>query len=77
MYRSVNFKTNVLWSLAYSLGLDPTVELLIDQAAAITTYVNNWVRRSWDAKDWPEWTFIDSFAPDSNHMVPYSFGGVR
>jgi hypothetical protein len=75
-YRSVNFRDHVLWSLAYRLGLDPTVELLTDQAAALAAYINAWVRKSWDAVDWPEWTTIAQFPPDANHIVPYLLGGV-
>src|SRR6516225_5030436 len=76
MYRSVNYKNGVLWTLAYMLGIDPTKEFLIDQAASLNSYINIWVRKSWDSIDFPEWTFIDSFAPDVNHLVPYSFGGA-
>lgn len=72
-FRSVNFRDNVLWPLAYALGLDPTVEFLNDQAAALTNYINNWVRKSWDSTDWPEWTDIQPFTPDSNHLVPYVY----
>jgi hypothetical protein len=73
-YRSVNFRDKILWPLAYQLGLDPTIELLIDQAAALTSYINNWVRKSWDSTDWPEWTDIESFTPDPiTHLVPYAY----
>jgi len=70
-YRSVNFRDYVLWALAYRLGLDPAVELLVDQAAALASYINAWVRKSWDTEDWPEWTLVDQFTPDTNHLVPY------
>lgn len=68
--RTANFRDNVLWAVAYKLGLDPTVNLLRDQARAIASYVNAWVRRLWDAADWPEWTIIAAFVP-ANHIVPY------
>jgi len=72
-YRTVNFRDGILWPLAYELGLDPTKELLIHQAAALTSYINAWVRKSWDSTDWPEWTEILPFAPDTSHRVPLVF----
>jgi hypothetical protein len=29
------------------------------------------VRRTWDSQDFPEWTTIKEFSPDTNHQVPY------
>jgi hypothetical protein len=58
------------------LGIDPTKEFLIDQAASLTSYVNIWVRKSWDSVDFPEWTYVDAFTPDANHMVPYLLNGA-
>jgi hypothetical protein len=70
-YRSVNFRDAVLWELARRVGLDPTTELLVDQARSFVGYINALVRKEWDAQDWPEWTDIAQFTPDNNHIVPY------
>lgn len=74
-YRTLNFRDNVLHAIAYKIGLDPTKEFLDDQARSIASYVNAWVRRLWDAIDWPEWTIIAAFVPAS-HVVPYSSLGA-
>src|SRR6516225_4336057 len=73
-YRAVNFKERILWPLAYKLGADPKKELLLDQASALVAYINTWVRKSWDSVDWPEWTQIQNFNPNStNHLVPTNY----
>lgn len=59
--RTANFRDDVLWATAYKLGLDPATDFLKDQAAALASYINAWVRRLWEAADWPEWTFIQRF----------------
>lgn len=66
--RSLNFRDNVLWAVAYKLGLDPVTDLLTDQALALGHYIQAWVRRLWPSMDWPEWTVIESAVP-SNHIV--------
>ena len=74
--RTLNFRDNVLWAIAYKLGLDPTIELLKNQADALASYINAWVRRLWDSTDWPEWTVIGRFsvqtAPGLEHIVGYN-----
>jgi hypothetical protein len=70
---AANFRDDVLWALAYKLGLDPAnKELLTDEVEAFCSYINAWVRRTWDGTDWPEWTTIKEFTPDQNHQVPYN-----
>lgn len=71
-YRSVNFRDSVLFELARMVGLDPDTELLRDQAKSYAGYINKWVRKTWDAVDWPEWTKTQSFTPNANHIVPYT-----
>src|SRR5262245_47359427 len=68
--RTVKYRA-VLWGLCYKLGLDPAKELLVDQAEAFTSYINEWVRRVWDAADYYEWTLTEDRIPDTNHIVPY------
>jgi hypothetical protein len=68
--RSIPFR-DVLWGVAYKLGLDPANEFLADEGESLTSYINAWVRRTWDSTDFPEWTTIQEFSPDANHQVPY------
>ena len=68
--RTIPFK-EVLWSIAYKLGLDPAVEFLTDEGESLCSYINAWVRRSWDVQDFPEWTSIQEFAVADNHMIPW------
>jgi len=68
--RTIPFK-EVLWSIAYKVGLDPAQEFLTDEGESLASYINAWVRRTWDAQDFPEWTTIKEFTPDANHQVPY------
>ena len=68
--RTIPFK-EVLWSIAYKLGLDPAVEFLTDEGESLCSYINAWLRRSWDVQDFPEWTSIQEFAVADNHMIPW------
>jgi hypothetical protein len=64
---------DVLWGCAYRIGLNPAVELLDDQADALASYINGWMRRLYDAQDWPEWTKIIGFEVDgATNLVPYT-----
>lgn len=70
---TANFRDDVLWALAYKLGLDPVnKELLTDEAESFVSYINAWVRRSYDNVDFPEWTSVKEFSPDQKHQVPYN-----
>jgi len=69
--RTVNFRDDVLWAVAFKLGLDPRKDLLSDQANAITSFINAWVRRLYDKFDWPEWTIIEERTPNGSHFVDY------
>lgn len=69
--RTASFRDDVLWAIARKLGLDPATEFLTDEGESYASYINAWVRRSWDGADFPEWATIKEFAPDTNHMVPY------
>jgi len=69
--RIANFRDDVLWAIAYKMGLDPAQEFLTDEGESLASYINAWVRRTWDDKDWPEWSETLEFTPDSNHMVAY------
>lgn len=68
--RSLNFRDYVLHPIAYKMGLDPTINFENSQAFAIGTYINGYVRRSWTAADWPEWSRVTAFTP-LDHIVPY------
>jgi hypothetical protein len=69
--RTANYRDDVLWAIAYKLGLDPAKEFLTDEAESLASYINAWVRRNWDGTDFPEWTSVKEFSPDPSHQVPY------
>jgi hypothetical protein len=70
--RTTKFR-DILWGVAYKLGLDPVGEnFLSNQATTIGVYIDQWVRRLYDIHDWPEWTIIREFNPDPvTHIVSY------
>jgi hypothetical protein len=70
--RIANYRDDVLWAIAYKMGLDPAKEFLTDEGTSLDSYINAWVRRTWDTTDNPEWTTIKEFVPDVNHQVPYN-----
>lgn len=59
--QTVTFKS-VLHGLATSVGLDPLLNLLADQAAAFTVYINDRLKEAWESYDWPELTLIEERA---------------
>lgn len=67
--RVASYRDDVLWAIAYKLGLDPAREFLVDQGESLASYINAWTRRAWDSADFPEWATIKEFRPDVNHMV--------
>jgi hypothetical protein len=69
--RTINFRDGVLWAVWRKMGNDPLKSLFRDYAPALVTHINSWVRKLWDATDWPEWTTIIEATPDSEHYVPY------
>jgi hypothetical protein len=69
--RTANYRDDVLWPIAYKMGLDPALEFLTDEGKSLDSYINAGVRRAWDATDFPEWTTIQEFAPDANHQIPW------
>ncbi len=73
--RTVNFRDDVLWAVAYKLGLDPSTDLLVDQASALTSFINIWVSRLYDKFDWPEWTVTEERTP-VNHYVDFDQAGL-
>lgn len=71
--RSVKYR-DVLWAVARKDGLDPksrTQELLDNDAASKTEWINSWLREYFDVADHPEWTRTRSFIPDANHIVAW------
>ena len=70
--RTIKYR-DVMWSCAYRLGLNPATELLADQADALASYINAWVRRLYDSQDWPEWTKIIGFPVETTtRLAPYT-----
>jgi hypothetical protein len=74
--RTVPFR-EVLHGVAYKMGLDPDQSnFLTNQAIPIGTYIDQWVRRTYDIRDWPEWVVTYKFAPTANHIVPWDATSV-
>ncbi len=70
--RTVNFRNDVLHGVAHKLGLDPSQSnFLTNEAIPIGQWIDQWVRRTYDARDWPEWTATHKFAPSASHIVRY------
>lgn len=68
--RTLPFR-EVLHGVAYKFSLDPEQSnFLTNQAIPIGTYIDEWVRRLYDSRDWPEWTITGKFAPAS-HVVTW------
>lgn len=67
--RTVNFRDDVLYALARKMGLDPTSDLLSDQAITFTSFINTWVRKLYDRFDWPEWTIIEQRTPVARYVA--------
>jgi len=70
--RTVNFRDQVMYPIAYKMGIDPTVNLQTDQAAAYASFVNIWVRRLLNF-DWPDYVNLDARTPGgtSGHVVAF------
>ena len=66
--RTVNFRDQVVYALAYKMGLDPVNDLLTDQATAFVSFINTWVRKLYPQFDWPEWTLIEQRTPVSHYV---------
>lgn len=73
--RTVNFRDDVLHVVADKLGIDPEQSnFLTNEAVPIGKFIDQWVRRTYDARDWPEWAITDQFTP-VNHVVPFDYTG--
>ena len=70
--QSANFRDDVVYPIAQKMGLDPTIDLQGDQAAAYVSYINAWVRRLYPNFDWPEWTLLETRTPDASHYVAFA-----
>lgn len=69
--RTVPFR-EVLHGVAYKMGLDPDQSnFLTNQAIPIGTYIDEWVRRTYDIRDWPEWVVTHKFVPNASHIVAW------
>ncbi len=67
----VNFRDDVLHAVAQKMGLDPEQgNFLTNQALPLGKYIDEWVRRAYDARDWPELVVTRKFEP-VNHIVPW------
>lgn len=60
--RTVNFRDDTLYGVAALLGIDPTVDLLTDQAVQWARFANSNVRYAWEFWDWPELTITEERA---------------
>jgi hypothetical protein len=73
--QTANFRDEVVFALAYKMGLDPAKDLLVDLAQAYVNFINAWVRRLYPSFDWPEWTLIEQRTPDASHYVDFAQAG--
>jgi hypothetical protein len=53
--RTVTFQS-VLNGVATRMGLEPSVNLQLNQAAALTEYITDRLAQAWEIASWPEWT---------------------
>lgn len=60
--REVNFQRDIINGIASLLGVDPTIDLLNDQARAWANSVNSHVRRGWGFWPWPEFEITEERA---------------
>lgn len=66
----------VLHAIAYKNGMDPQQgNFITDEAIPIGRFIDQWMRRSYDAQDWPEWTLTQQFTP-TNHVVAWDYTAV-
>jgi hypothetical protein len=73
--QTANFRDDVMYAVAYKMGLDPTLDLPTDLARAYVSFINAWVRRLYPNFDWPEWTLIEQRTPDASHYVDFAQAG--
>jgi hypothetical protein len=71
--RAVKFKS-VLWGAALRMGLDPSRNLLNDQAATLTEYINSRVREGWEFQDWPAVCPTEERVPDGDFVIALNQG---
>lgn len=71
--RTVNFRDAIVYPIVSRQGYDPEKDLFTDYGKALARYINSWVRKSFDAADFPELSRIEPRVP-VNHLVPYDVG---
>jgi hypothetical protein len=74
--RIANYRDDLLWSVSYLLGIDPKKNLDDDYAASLNSFINAFVRRTFDVQDWPEWCYTGQFQPNlaagAEHIVSWN-----
>lgn len=75
--RTVTFRS-VLWGLATMAGMDPRVDLMGNQAAAFTEYINTRLREFWLKFECPDLEDVEerAFADDYDSTVSYEADAV-
>lgn len=75
--RTVTFKS-VLHGIALRMGLEPEENLQVNQAQAITEYINTRTREAWEWADWPEMVATEerAFADDHDLALIYATGDI-
>lgn len=73
--RTVRFK-QVLDGVATRMGLEPNANLQLNQAAALTEYINDRTKKAWEKAAWPEWTTSEQrqFRADWSAVTTYALG---
>lgn len=60
--REVNYLSDVVYGIAYLLGIDPTQDLNKDHARAWADSINSKVRYGWEFWEWPEFMVTEERA---------------
>ena len=73
--RTVTFKS-VLDGVATRMGLEPSANFQLSQAAALTEYITDRIGQAWEIASWPEWTTSErrQFRANWDTAVTYAVG---
>jgi len=69
--KTCTFKS-VLFGVARRLGVDPSKNLLADQAETLTEYINSRVKEAWEHQDWPALCRIEERVPDVADTISFN-----
>jgi hypothetical protein len=66
----------VLDGVATRMGLEPDANLQLNQATALTEYINDRLQKAWEYMDWPDWTTSElrQYRADWDSTATYAQG---